>query len=110
GTRQEDGANDRLRRGGARRGCLVARRVLEPFLRGETPRVDRGTLAALQDDLAETRAGVHRERAPGDVADLEHLTVRHPRTHEARSDVDHQAEPGEARAPLEPAADVARER
>src|SRR5690349_18689848 len=99
--------NARHARRAAAHSVCAASASLQSFLRGKTPLVDRRSLAALQDDLTQTRTGMDRERALRDVADLEHLAVGHARADEAGRDVDHEPEPREARATFEPAADVA---
>src|SRR6185436_18439570 len=82
----------------------------ELLLARETSLVDRAAFAPLEHDLQETDARMDEQRAAGHVGHLEHLTARHAGLHETRGHVDHEAQPGEATPPLEPAADVARQR
>jgi hypothetical protein len=71
--------------------------------------VGRLALGAQQHELAQAHARVDAQGPIRDVAHLEHLPVRDTRLHERRGHVDHEPEAREAAAPLEKAAQVARQ-
>src|SRR5438105_9672858 len=80
---------------------------LQIVLAREASLVDGAALAALEHDLEEPHAGVDEERPPRHVRHLEHLASGDARLHEARGDVDHEAEAREPATALEPSANVA---
>src|SRR5438874_13421140 len=79
---------------------------LQVVLAGEASLVDGAALASLEHDLEEPYACVDQQRPARHVRYLEHLAGRDARLHEARRDVDHEAEAREPAAALEPSADV----
>src|SRR4029453_8661077 len=83
---------------------------LQIVLAREPSLVDGAALAALEHDLEEPHACVDQQRPARHVRHLEHLAGRDARLHEARGDVDHEAEACEPAAALEPAAHVAGQR
>ena len=80
---------------------------LQIVLAREASLVDGAALAALEHDLEEPHACVDEQRPAQHVRHFEHLAGRDTRLHEARGDVDHEAEAHEPTAALEPSADVA---
>src|SRR4029450_7288518 len=83
---------------------------LQIVLAREASLVDGAALAALEHDLEEPHACVDQPRPARHVRHREHLAGRDARLHEARGDVDHEAETREPAAALEPSADVAGQR
>ena len=82
---------------------------LDLVLVGEAPRVHGLAIGPHQYQLAQPHAGMNPKRTTGDVAHLEDLPVSHPRLHEGRGDVHHQAEPRKATAPLQETTDIGRQ-
>ena len=85
-----------LRRCGAVR--VAAGTGLQIVLAREASLVDGAALAALEHDLEEPHACVDEQRPARHVRHLEHLAGCDTRLHEARGDVDHEAEAREPAA------------